>query len=98
MRADYFARRITNHDLTGITSTADNDRGLADAHTWLCQLDEMAPRRERVTRRRARLTLVPMWRRPRKAIRHPRRGTHDEDAESRVRNLWVSRPGSTELE
>ena len=43
VQADYFARRIANHDLTGITSTADNERGLADAHAWLSRLDEMAP-------------------------------------------------------
>lgn len=35
VQADYFARRITEHDLTGITGPADNEKGLDDAHHWL---------------------------------------------------------------
>jgi Ser/Thr protein kinase RdoA (MazF antagonist) len=31
VQADYFARRIANHDLTGITGPADNEKGLEDA-------------------------------------------------------------------
>lgn len=34
-QADYFARRITNHDLTGITGPADNEKGLEDARRRL---------------------------------------------------------------
>jgi Ser/Thr protein kinase RdoA (MazF antagonist) len=33
--ADYFARRIAEHDLTGITGPADNEKGLDDARRWL---------------------------------------------------------------
>lgn len=43
VQADYFARRIATHDLTGINRTAENERGLAAAHTWLGRLDEMVP-------------------------------------------------------
>ena len=35
VQADYFARRIVEHDLTGITSPADNEKGLEDARRWL---------------------------------------------------------------
>ena len=35
VQADYFARRIANHDLTGITGPADNEKGLEDARRWL---------------------------------------------------------------
>ena len=35
VQADYFARRLTAGDLTGIASTADNEAGLADAHRGL---------------------------------------------------------------
>jgi len=36
-QADYFARRLTAGDLTGITSSADNEKGLADARQWLAR-------------------------------------------------------------
>ena len=35
VQADYFARRIANHDLTGITGPADNEKGLEDARRRL---------------------------------------------------------------
>lgn len=35
VQADYFARRLTAGDLTGIASAADNEKGLADAHQAL---------------------------------------------------------------
>ena len=35
VQADYFARRIAEHDLTGITGPADNEKGLDDARRWL---------------------------------------------------------------
>ncbi len=35
VQADYFARRITNHDLTGITGPADNEKELEDARRRL---------------------------------------------------------------
>jgi homoserine kinase type II len=35
VQADYFAWRITNHDLTGIAGPADNEKGLEDARRWL---------------------------------------------------------------
>jgi Ser/Thr protein kinase RdoA (MazF antagonist) len=35
VQADYFARRITSEDLTGIESAADNERGLAHARAAL---------------------------------------------------------------
>jgi hypothetical protein len=35
VQADYFARRITNHDLTGIAGPADNEKGLEDARRRL---------------------------------------------------------------
>jgi len=35
VQADYFAWRIANHDLTGITGPADNEKGLDDARRWL---------------------------------------------------------------
>ena len=35
VQADYFARRIPNHDLTGITGPADNEKGLEDARRRL---------------------------------------------------------------
>ncbi len=35
VQADYFARRITGGDLTGVTGPADNERGLADAERHL---------------------------------------------------------------
>ena len=38
VQADYFARRITTNDLTGIDTPADNEKGLADAQTWLIPL------------------------------------------------------------
>ncbi|MEV4313277.1 phosphotransferase [Actinocrispum sp. NPDC049592] len=31
VQADYFARRLTTGDLTGVTSSADNEKGLEDA-------------------------------------------------------------------
>ncbi|MEE6257905.1 phosphotransferase enzyme family protein [Plantactinospora sonchi] len=38
VQADYFARRISVGDLTGIGSAADNEAGLADARHWLGRL------------------------------------------------------------
>ncbi|SNT64376.1 homoserine kinase type II [Asanoa hainanensis] len=38
VQADYFARRIATQDLTGITSAADNERGLAVAQVGLSQV------------------------------------------------------------
>ncbi|MBP2326264.1 homoserine kinase type II [Kibdelosporangium banguiense] len=38
VQADYFARRLIAGDLTGITSSADNEKGLADARQWLTRL------------------------------------------------------------
>jgi homoserine kinase type II len=35
VQADYFARRVTGGDLTGVTGPADNERGLADAQRHL---------------------------------------------------------------
>jgi Ser/Thr protein kinase RdoA (MazF antagonist) len=35
VQADYFARRLVTGDLTGIAGTADNEKGLADAHRGL---------------------------------------------------------------
>lgn len=35
VQADYFARRIWSHDLTGITEPSENDVGLADARHFL---------------------------------------------------------------
>jgi hypothetical protein len=35
VQADYFAWRIANHDLTGITGPAENEKGLDDARRWL---------------------------------------------------------------
>lgn len=35
VQADYFARRIAEHDLTGITGPADNEKGLEDARGGL---------------------------------------------------------------
>ena len=35
VQADYFAWRIVNHDLTGITGPADNEKGLEDARRRL---------------------------------------------------------------
>jgi Ser/Thr protein kinase RdoA (MazF antagonist) len=35
VQADYFTRRIVNHDLTGITGPAENEKGLEDARRWL---------------------------------------------------------------
>jgi homoserine kinase type II len=35
VQADYFARRVADGDLTGITGPADNERGLADARRHL---------------------------------------------------------------
>lgn len=35
VQADYFARRIWEHDLTGIDSAAGNEKGLADARRRL---------------------------------------------------------------
>jgi homoserine kinase type II len=43
VQADYFARRIATHDLTGIDSVAENERGLADARAWLGRLDATVP-------------------------------------------------------
>lgn len=37
VQADYFARRITDNDLTGIIGPADNEKGLEDARRWLSQ-------------------------------------------------------------
>ncbi|MEV0713135.1 phosphotransferase [Asanoa sp. NPDC050611] len=42
VQADYFAHRIATHDLTGIISAADNERGLAEAYAWLNRLNERA--------------------------------------------------------
>ena len=39
VQADYFAWRISEHDLTGITSPADNEKGLEEARRWLGLLD-----------------------------------------------------------
>jgi homoserine kinase type II len=38
VQADYFARRLATGDLTGITSSADNEKGLDDARQWLARL------------------------------------------------------------
>jgi hypothetical protein len=38
VQADYFARRLATGDLTGITSSADNEKGLEDARQWLVRL------------------------------------------------------------
>ncbi|MCW3816457.1 phosphotransferase [Micromonospora sp. DR5-3] len=35
VQADYFARRLTIGDLTGIASNEENEKGLADARRWL---------------------------------------------------------------
>lgn len=35
VQADYFARRIADHDLTGIADQAENEKGLEDARHWL---------------------------------------------------------------
>jgi homoserine kinase type II len=35
VQADYFARRLTDNDLTGIADETENEKGLADAHHWL---------------------------------------------------------------
>jgi homoserine kinase type II len=35
VQADYFAWRITNHDLTGISGPTANEQGLDDARRWL---------------------------------------------------------------
>ena len=35
VQADYFAQRIVNHDLTGITGPAENEKGRDDARRWL---------------------------------------------------------------
>ncbi|WP_051799670.1 phosphotransferase enzyme family protein [Catenuloplanes japonicus] len=40
VQADYFARRIAHHDMTGISDPAENERGLADAHDALAPLSE----------------------------------------------------------
>ena len=36
VQADYFARRVTGNDLTGITGPEDNEKGLEDARRALC--------------------------------------------------------------
>jgi len=36
VQADYFARRITGNDLTGITGPEENEKGLEDARRALC--------------------------------------------------------------
>jgi hypothetical protein len=36
VRADYFARRITENDLTGIAGPEENEKGLEDARRALC--------------------------------------------------------------
>lgn len=41
VQADYFARRLTTGDLTGIASNAANETGLADARRWLAGLTEV---------------------------------------------------------
>jgi len=38
VQADYFARRIVTNDLTGVASSADNERGLEHARRWLDRL------------------------------------------------------------
>lgn len=38
VQADYFARRIAEHDLTGIDGPAGNEQGLEDARRWLGRL------------------------------------------------------------
>ncbi|WP_433496132.1 phosphotransferase enzyme family protein [Micromonospora sp. CA-248089] len=43
VQADYFARRLVTDDLTGITSMADNDVGLENAHRWLDRLAAKEP-------------------------------------------------------
>jgi hypothetical protein len=40
VQADYFARRIAEHDLTGITGPADNEKGLDDARQWLGEMSD----------------------------------------------------------
>lgn len=35
VQADYFARRVADHDLTGIADQSENEKGLEDAHRWL---------------------------------------------------------------
>jgi homoserine kinase type II len=35
VQADYFARRLTEGDLTGIADASENEKGLNDAHRWL---------------------------------------------------------------
>lgn len=35
VQADYFARRLTDNDLTGIADEGGNEEGLNDAHHWL---------------------------------------------------------------
>jgi hypothetical protein len=40
VQADYFARRIAEHDLTGITGPADNEKGLEDARHWLGEMSD----------------------------------------------------------
>ncbi|MEV6345595.1 phosphotransferase [Actinoplanes sp. NPDC051851] len=46
VQADYFARRIANHDLTGIDGPAENERGLADAHAGLTGQHRLSARRQ----------------------------------------------------
>ena len=36
VQADYFARRITGNDLTGIAGPEENEKGLEDARRALC--------------------------------------------------------------
>lgn len=43
VQADYFARRVVTDDLTGITSAADNEVGLENAHRWLGRLAAKEP-------------------------------------------------------
>ncbi|KAB1110177.1 phosphotransferase enzyme family protein [Micromonospora aurantiaca] len=43
VQADYFARRLVTDDLTGITSAADNEVGLENAHRWLGRLAAKEP-------------------------------------------------------
>jgi hypothetical protein len=39
VQADYFARRIVERDLTGVSGPADNEKGLEDARHRLARLD-----------------------------------------------------------
>jgi Ser/Thr protein kinase RdoA (MazF antagonist) len=41
VQADYFARRIVEQDLTGVSGPADNEKGLEDARRWLGWLDSV---------------------------------------------------------